>query len=147
MMASHGEGPALGSGGGRGDRGEQAVAISREMVSLMRRISGRGPTRARTTIGRDHVLVMFENSLTEGERTLVDEGHLDDVAAVRRAYQEVMDPTARALVERITGREVTRFMSANHLDAPDAAAEVFVLAPDGNNEQPREAEHQEDPAP
>ena len=39
---------------------EQAARISREMVRLMRRLSGRGPTRARTTIGRDHVLVMFE---------------------------------------------------------------------------------------
>jgi uncharacterized protein YbcI len=116
------------------------------MVKLVRRISGRGPTRARTTIGRDHVLVMFENTLTDGERTLVESGYRDDVAAMRRAYQHVMEAEASVLVSEITGRKVARFMSANHLDAPDFAAEVFVLAPDGvSDEQPREAEHREDP--
>ena len=127
------------------DRGEQAASISREMVKLMRRISGRGPTKARTTLGRDHVLVMFENSLTDGERTLVDSGHRDDVAAVRRAYQRVMEAEASAMVNEVTGRKVARFMSANQLDAPDFAAEVFVLAPDGASDStPQEAEHRED---
>ena len=124
---------------------EQAARISREMVRLMRRLSGRGPTRARTTIGRDHVLVMFENTLTEGERNLVQNGHRDDVEALRRAYQAVLEAEASAMVAEVTGRRVTRFMSANQLDHPDAAAEIFLFEPDGAAvEQPREAEHRED---
>ncbi len=110
------------------DRGEQAARISREMVSLMRRISGRGPTRARTTIGRDHVLVMFEDMLTEGERTLVKEGHSDEVDALRRAFQAVLNRPGSDKVAEITGRDVVGFMSANHLQ-PDMAAEVFILDP------------------
>ena len=145
-MAGHVEVSADGSGSGGADRGEQAATISREMVKLLRRISGRGPTKARTTIGRDHVLVMFENTLNEGERTLVESGRRDEVAAVRRAYQAVMEAEASVFVGRVTGREVSRFMSANHLDAPDAAAEVFLLASDGaTDEAPREAEHRENP--
>ena len=129
------------------NRSEQATAISRSMVGLLRRLTGRGPTRARTTIGRDHVLVMFEDSLSEGERTLVQEGHRDDVAAMRRAYQEAMETEASNLVSEITGRQVSRFMSANHLDAPDMAAEVFVFEPDGaGDQQPQEAEHREEPS-
>jgi hypothetical protein len=65
---------------------------------------------------------------------------------VRSAYQDVMEADASGLVGRITGREVSRFMSANQLDAPDAAAEIFLLAPDGaTEEEPREAEHRGEP--
>jgi uncharacterized protein YbcI len=115
------------------------------MVALMKRISERGPRRARTTIGRDHVLVMLEDSLNEGERTLVENGHRENVAAMRRAYQEVMETEASSLVAEITGREVSRFMSANQLDAPDHAAEIFLFAPDGAPDAPpEEAEHREE---
>jgi uncharacterized protein YbcI len=145
-MATDVDGSAETSGRGRPDRGEQAATISREMVKLLRHVSGRGPTKARTTIGRDHVLVMFENTLNEGEKTLVENGRRDEVAAVRRAYQAVMEADACVLVGRVTGREVSRFMSANQLDSPDAAAEIFLLASDGAiDELPREAEHRQDP--
>ena len=132
---------------GPAERSEQAVKISREMVSILRRITGRGPTRARTTIGRDHVLVMLEDSLSEGERTLVDGGHRDEVEALRRAYQSAMETEASEAIAGITGRAVVRFMSANHLDPPDAAAEVFMLEPSGRSPEalPQEAEHAADP--
>lgn len=127
------------------ERGEQAAKISREMVSIVRRVAGRGPTRARTTIAREHVIVMLEDGLTEGERTLVGAGHHSEVMAVRRAYQEVMETEASAAISAIIGREVIGFMSANHLE-PDIAAEIFILdrqsaSADGG---PQEAEHSED---
>src|SRR5687768_11428335 len=106
--------------------GEQAAHISREMVQLMRKVAGRGPTKARTTIGRDHVLVMFHETLTEGERNLVDAGHEDQVEAVRSSYQELIRDDAQALIENTIGRKVIGFMSTNHFN-PDMAAEVFVL--------------------
>ena len=45
---------------------------------------------------------------------------------MRRAYQETMRPELIAIVERLTGRKVAAFMSANHVD-PDVAVETFVL--------------------
>ena len=145
-MAGEAESAREGGVGEGLGRGEQAAVISRSMVSLVRRITGRGPMRARTTIGRDQVLVMLENSLTEGERTLVLNGHREHVAAMRRAYQEVMEAEGCIIVTEATGRAVSRFMSANQLDAPDMAAEVFVLEPDGYSEvPPQEAEHRGDP--
>jgi uncharacterized protein YbcI len=108
--------------------GEHAAQISREMVRLMRRTAGRGPTQARTTIGRDHVLVMFRDALTEGERNLIADGRDELVAPVRHAYQDVMSDEARAIVERELERRVIGFMSANSLE-PDMAAEVFILEP------------------
>ena len=124
--------------------GEQASRISREMVQLMRKIAGRGPTKARTTIGRDHVLVTFQETLTEGERNLVASGRVDQVEALRSGYQELLRDDAETLIETTLGRKVIGFMSANHFD-PDMAAEVFMLDPseEPQSETPQEAEHKQ----
>jgi uncharacterized protein YbcI len=121
---------------------EQAAQISREMVQLMRRVSGRGPTKARTTIGRDHVLTMFQDTLTQGERNLVQNGHRDQVEALRSAYQDLIRDEASSMIERILDRRVIGFMSDNHFD-PDMAAEVFILDPreEPAGSTPQEAEH------
>jgi uncharacterized protein YbcI len=124
-------------------RGQQAKAISRGMVGLMKEIVGRGPVSARTTIGRDHVLVMFHETLTPGERNLVEAARIDEVLAVRAAYQDLLRPNASKLIEETLGRKVVGFMGGNHFD-PDLAAEVFALAPldDGRPETaPEEADH------
>jgi uncharacterized protein YbcI len=127
----------------RDGRSEQASRISREMVRLMRKIAGRGPTKARTTIGRDHVLVMFHETLTEGERNLVDAGHDAQVEGLRSSYQELLRDDAEALIEETLGRKVIGFMSTNHFD-PDMAAEVFVLDPfeEPQSQTPQEGEHE-----
>lgn len=126
--------------------GDQAATISRGMVTLMRGIAGRGPERARTTIGRDHVLVMFRETLTQGERNLVQAGHEDQVHAVRSAYQEMLEAEATKLIETTLYRKVIGFMSANHFE-PDLAAEVFILEPAEESALPatlQEAEHRSD---
>jgi uncharacterized protein YbcI len=106
----------------------EAAVISREMVKLLRELAGRGPTKARTTIGRDHVLVMLHDSLTPADKLLASAGYGDKVHATRQALQDVMRPRAIRLVEETLRRSVVSFLSANHLD-PDVAAEVFVLGP------------------
>jgi uncharacterized protein YbcI len=120
----------------------QAQRISREMVRFMCEIAGRGPTRARTTIARDHVLVMFSETLTAGERVLVDNGHVGRVAELRAGYQDVLRDRAVAMITEVLGRRVRGFMSANHFD-PDLAAEIFVLerAEEPPSPKPVEAEH------
>ena len=97
---------------------------------------------ARTTIGRDHVLVMFQETLTEGERNLVDNGHEQEVEAVRSSYQALLRNDAVKLIEATLGRRVIGFMSANHFE-PDMAAEVFILDPSGKAgaPSPQEGEH------
>jgi uncharacterized protein YbcI len=113
------------------------------MVSLMRGVSGRGPMRARTTIGRDHVLVMFSETLTEGERNLVKANKTAEVQSLREAYQELMEPDAITLVESTLNRKVVGFMSTNHFH-PDLAAEVFALEPSQDRRHTiEEAEHRE----
>ena len=102
------------------------VTISNAIVGLMREYTGRGPTKARTTVRDNVVVVMLEHTLTKGERVLVEKGRGENVLALRREYQEAMREEASAKVGEITGRNVLAMMSANHLD-PDLAVELFVL--------------------
>jgi uncharacterized protein YbcI len=105
------------------------AAISKTVVRLMADASGRGPTKARTTIDRDLVVVVLQNSLTSGERYLAHNGRTEHVLETRRAYQDAMSSDCITSIEDLTGRTVLAFMSANHID-PDLAAEVFILKPE-----------------
>ena len=110
--------------------GHLNAAISEAVVGLMRGSTGRGPTRARTTIRDDVVLVLLEQVLTKAERSLIEAGRADTVVDLRAAIQESMSEELVAVIERLTGRTVRAFMSANHTE-PDMAAELFVLEPAG----------------
>jgi uncharacterized protein YbcI len=103
-----------------------AVALSNAIVGLLREYTGRGPTRARTTIRDNVVLVMLEQTLTKGEQVLVDKGRIENVLALRREYQEAMREEGNARVAELTGRRVLAMMSANHVN-PDLGAEIYVL--------------------
>ena len=107
------------------------AAISETIVRLLADSTGRGPTKARTTIDRDLVVVVLQNSLTPGERYLADRGRVEQVLDMRRAYQDAMRTDCITAIEALTGRTVQAFMSANHVD-PDLAAELFLLEPDGS---------------
>ena len=102
------------------------ASLSRAVVGIMREYVGRGPTKARTSIEHDTVVVMMSDTLTKGERNLVAAGMEEQVRAMRRTFQESMRGALVAAVEEITGRRVLAFMSDNHID-PDLACEVFVL--------------------
>jgi uncharacterized protein YbcI len=106
--------------------GSQSAAISQSVVRLLSEYTGRGPTKARTTISKDLITVVLEATLTKGERSLVADGRDDLVLTTRHAFQQTMRSDLVTAVQEITGREVAAFMSANHID-PDMAVEVFVL--------------------
>ena len=116
---------------GRTDQSSVPAAISNAIRQLVADYTGRGPTRARTTIRDNVVVVLLEDTLTKGERRLVAKGRDHRVIDYRREFQDAMREDAIASVERLTGRTVTAFMSANHID-PDLAAEVFILKPETN---------------
>ena len=106
--------------------GSLAAAISKMIVLLVRDNTGRGPTKVRTSIRDNVVLVILEDSLTQGERTLVRAGREATVLDLRHEFQLAMKDEAIAQVQTLTGREVIAMMSTNHID-PDLAAEIFVL--------------------
>jgi uncharacterized protein YbcI len=109
--------------------GGLSAAISTATVHLLREYTGRGPTRAKTYLNHDLITVVLQETLTKGERSLVNGGLERDVLHTRRLFQETMRDDLVAAIERLSGRSVTAFMSANHID-PDMAIESFVLEPE-----------------
>src|SRR4051794_11138944 len=108
--------------------GQLAAAISNTVVRALARTTGRGPTKAKTTIGENGVFVVLQDSLMIGEQTLTDAGEGQAVLDLRRRWQRVMEADVSLEIEQLTGRKVVGFMSDNHI-APDLAVEVFVLEP------------------
>jgi uncharacterized protein YbcI len=108
--------------------GALAAHISNIVVQALARTTGRGPTKAKTTLGDNGVFVVLQDSLTRGEQTLADAGQGAAVLDLRRRWQAVMQAEVSREIEDVTGRKVIGFMSDNHID-PDLAVEVFVLEP------------------
>jgi uncharacterized protein YbcI len=108
--------------------GELASRISNTVVRALSRTTGRGPTKAKTTLGDNGIFVVLQDSLTRGEQNLTDAGEGEAVLDLRRRWQRVMRVDLSREIEELTGRKVIGFMSDNHLD-PDLAVEVFVLEP------------------
>jgi uncharacterized protein YbcI len=122
--------PSTSSGGssreGSVGQGQLAATISAAVVHVFSEHTGRGPTKARTTLDANMIVVLLQNSLTKAERALVQAGKAADVLHLRRTFQETMRLDLVAAVERLTAGEVQAFMSANHI-APDTAVEIFLM--------------------
>ena len=105
-----------------------AARISNHVVQQMSAYTGRGPTKAWTSMDQELISVVLRDTLTKGERSLVADGRSQLVLDMRKAYQNTMREDLVAGVERISGRKVIAFLSDNHID-PDVAVESFVLEP------------------
>jgi uncharacterized protein YbcI len=123
MPATSSDGP---SRDGPAVDGQLAAAISTAVVHVFSDHTGRGPTKARTTLDGDLVVVILQEGMTKTERALVRAGKDTEVLRLRRILQDTMSVDLIAAVERLTSRTVQAFMSANHV-APDTAAEIFLM--------------------
>lgn len=103
-----------------------SAAISKMIVQLVRDYTGRGPTKVRTSIRDNIVLVLLEDTLTRGEQSLVAAGRTEKVLELRHEFQLAMKADAIAHIETLSGCSVVAMMSTNHV-SPDLAAEIFVL--------------------
>jgi uncharacterized protein YbcI len=112
------------------DRGRMLLAVTNGIVGMHREFYGRGATRGRTIMQDDYLVCFLEDIYTKAERTLIDAGKLQTVLQARNDFQEAMRPRFSQLVEQITGRRVTAFLSQVGAD-PDVGAEIFWLEPDG----------------
>src|SRR5918994_7226186 len=111
----------------RGSLGEVRAAISREIVRLQAEYYGKGPTRAKTYIVEDLVVVVLEESFTRAEKTLAERGEKDAIEHIRRRFQQQMADDFTSAVEQATGRKVRVFLSETNVDL-DGSVETFLLA-------------------
>ena len=97
------------------------------MVRLQAEYYGKGPTKARTYIVEDLVVVVLEESFTRAEKTLADRCERDAIQHIRRRFQQQMADSFTSIVEQATGRKVRTFLSETDID-DDVSVETFLLA-------------------
>lgn len=113
----------------RSSLGEMRATISNEIVRLQAEYYGKGPTRAKTYIVEDLVVVVLEESFTRAEKTLAERGERDAIEHIRRRFQQQMADDFTSVVEQATGRKVRAFLSETNIDH-DVSVETFLLADD-----------------
>ena len=118
--------------------GPLLASISRAVVRIVHEYTGRGPTKARSSIRDDVVIVMLQETLLKAEHSLIRDGKPELVVEMRRTFQETMRQELSAAIAMLTEREVIAFMSDSHLE-PDYSVEVFVLAPETEGAEPAAA--------
>jgi len=106
--------------------GDQRLAISNAIVGLYREYYGKGPTRAKTYVHDDIVLTVLWGGIVPIERTLAEDGRSEVIHDLRRAFQDAKRDAFIGVVEKLTGRKVTAFMS--RFDPyGDVSVEFFLL--------------------
>ncbi len=103
-----------------------AKEIVREMVQLYSRKLGRGPTKARIIANTNAVMVIFEDGLTKSEQTLIGAGEADQVTRNRQRITEAMRLESTAIIESLTGRTVTAYLTGLDPEA-NVSVTVFLL--------------------
>ena len=79
-----------------------AARISNRVVQLLNSYTGRGPTKAWTSMDQDLVSVVLRDTLTKGERSLVGDCRAQLVLDMRHAYQHTMGDELVAGIEQVT---------------------------------------------
>ena len=113
---------------GRTSDGKLATAISSMVVQVLRQYTGRGPTKSRTYLHDDLIVVVLQGTFTPAERSLVADGKGDLVLTNRRAFQGIMRADLIAGIEELTARTVIAFLCDDSLN-PDVKVKSFLLAP------------------
>lgn len=105
---------------------ELTEAISAALVDLYGRFYGHDRTTATTYINDNVVVCILEDILSDREAGQIAEGDSGDVIDARVAFQVGAEDEFTAAIERLTGRAVTAFLSANQTN-PGVASELFFL--------------------
>ena len=107
--------------------GPLLAAITNVIVALLREHHGRGPTKAKTYVLDDIIVVVMRGSgFTPLEKTIMDSGEPERVIAMREDFQRVMATRYRQVIQELTGRTVVAFLSQAHVE-PDITMEIFFI--------------------
>lgn len=112
--------------GRSGESGNLTLDIANAFVAIHKDLYGRGPTAARAHVSGDLIVVVLEGGYSQVEQTLTEHGREEAVNEGRAAMQESIENPGVVAIERLTGRRVRSFMSANDA-SNELQAELFVL--------------------
>jgi uncharacterized protein YbcI len=83
---------------------------------------------AQAIVTEGWVMVILDDlELLPNEKFLLENGNAETVMQVRSQYQQAIEGTFSAAIERATGRSVVGFASTTSIEEPCFAAEIFKL--------------------
>jgi uncharacterized protein YbcI len=104
-------------------------AVTEAMVSLHERYYHRAPVSAKTRmLGDDLLACVLGGVYTDVEKTMIELERAPNVVDTRSAFQNAMQHKFIDVVQTLSGRTVTAFISDSHV-GPDLEIELFMLAP------------------
>jgi hypothetical protein len=102
--------------------------LAEELLQIHIQSYGRGAASARVYCHDDLVVALLDDlQLLPNEEFLIANGQQEGVVELRGRFQQAIETTFRAAVERVTGRVTTSFASITRLGNPNYAVEVFRL--------------------
>lgn len=107
-------------------RGGYGSQISNEIVGLLRKHGGKGPTRCKTYFDDDLIIVLLRGGFTAADQTMFEAGKWLSVREAKQAFQDSIQVQLTEVIERVTGANVLAFMSASHQE-PDLMIEAFLI--------------------
>jgi uncharacterized protein YbcI len=118
------------------DGEELLFAVTEAMVVLHQRYHHRTPVTAKTQmLGDDLLACVLGGVYSDVEKTMIELERAPVVKDTRSAFQNAMQRKFIKEVERLSGREVLRFISTHHV-GPDIEIELFILAPSAPSTEP-----------
>ena len=106
---------------------EVSDEISREILRIHEESYGKGAEQAYALAEGDWVVVVLDGlELLPNEQFLVESGQRETVISVRHRYQEAIQASFTAAIERATGRSVVGFASTTNVEL-SFVAEIFKL--------------------
>lgn len=100
-----------------------AANISRRIVGLHKEYYGRGPSKAKTWILDDLVVVLMRGGFSKAEETLLQAGRGDSVISQRLDFQDVMGDRFAEVIETETGRSVVGMINGSR-QQPDLLGQM-----------------------
>jgi uncharacterized protein YbcI len=111
----------------REERGQGLLArISSEMVRAQKEFFGKGPTKAKTYILDDLLIIVMRGGMTTAEKTMLKFGQSDQVRQFRQLFENEMTERLTDMIEQLTQRKVLTYQSQVLFD-PDVVVEMFVF--------------------
>lgn len=102
--------------------------ISREILRIHEESYGKGAGQVHAFVSDSFVVVVLDDvELLPNEQVLIDHGKHETVIHVRSQYQQAIQASFRAAIERATGRTVVAFGSTTSMEEPRFVAEIFRL--------------------
>lgn len=104
------------------------------MVRAQKEFFGRGPTKAKSYLLDDFLLVVMRGGFLPVERTMLEAGKEDIVRQYRQDFQDAMTGRLVDKIEGLTGRKILTYQAQVMFD-PDMVFELFFFNDSATSEQ------------